>query len=64
MAGCRPEHAVMIGDRLDNDVRPAKAPGMKTIRVRRGTAAHAAPSCDEEMPDHTVDDLSKLLNIV
>lgn len=30
-AGCSPRQACMIGDRLDNDIRPAKALGMKTV---------------------------------
>jgi HAD superfamily hydrolase (TIGR01509 family) len=30
---CRPTDAIMIGDRVDNDVAPAKAVGMKTICV-------------------------------
>lgn len=30
-ANCRPEHAIMIGDRIDNDIAPAKSMGMKTI---------------------------------
>ena len=30
-AGCKPNEAVMIGDRLDNDVVPAKQLGMKTV---------------------------------
>ena len=30
-ANCRPEEAVMIGDRVDNDVAPAKIVGMRTI---------------------------------
>ncbi len=30
-ANCRPEEAVMIGDRVDNDVAPAKTVGMRTI---------------------------------
>ena len=30
-ANCPPHEAIMIGDRIDNDVRPAKAIGMKTI---------------------------------
>ncbi|MBU1948997.1 MAG: HAD-IA family hydrolase, partial [Candidatus Eisenbacteria bacterium] len=30
-AGCRPEEAVMIGDRVDNDIAPAKRIGMRTI---------------------------------
>jgi len=33
-AGCPPEQAVMIGDRLDYDIRPAKAIGMRTVLAR------------------------------
>jgi HAD superfamily hydrolase (TIGR01549 family) len=32
-AGCRPEEALMIGDRLDNDILPGKAIGMRTLQV-------------------------------
>lgn len=31
-----PEHIVYVGDRLDNDVLPARAAGMQTILIRRG----------------------------
>jgi FMN phosphatase YigB (HAD superfamily) len=30
-AGCSPEEAIMVGDRIDNDITPARALGMKTI---------------------------------
>ena len=30
-AGCKPEQAIMIGDRIDNDIKPAKSVGMRTI---------------------------------
>ena len=50
MADCRPENAVMVGDRLDNDIRPAKELGMKTIRIRKGIAVYAKPSCEAEIP--------------
>ena len=36
MAGCQAENAVMIGDRLDNDIAPAKKLGMKTVWIRQG----------------------------
>jgi len=32
-AHCRPEEALMIGDRMDNDVLPARAVGMKTLQL-------------------------------
>jgi putative hydrolase of the HAD superfamily len=33
-----PERAVMVGDRLDYDIRPAKEVGMRTVWVLRGEA--------------------------
>ena len=32
-AGCLPGEALMIGDRLDNDILPARSVGMKTLRL-------------------------------
>ena len=63
MADCRPENAVMVGDRLDNDIRPAKELGMKTVRIRKGLAIYMKPSCEAEVPDFTVDSLSEILSI-
>jgi HAD superfamily hydrolase (TIGR01509 family) len=37
-AAVAPERTVMLGDRLDYDVRPAKAAGMRAIWVLRGEA--------------------------
>ena len=64
MAGCRPENAVMVGDRLDNDLRPAKELGMLTIRIRNGLAVYMKPACQAEIPDHSADSLSELLGIL
>jgi len=64
MAECRPENAVMVGDRLDNDIRPAKELGMKTIRIRKGIAVYAKPSCEAEVPDYTVDRLSEIISVL
>lgn len=30
-AGCQPAESIMIGDRVDNDIKPARSIGMKTI---------------------------------
>lgn len=62
-AKCPPEQAAMVGDRLDNDIRPAKELGMKTIRLRKGMAAVTRPSCPAEVPDHTVDSLSEIISL-
>ena len=34
--GLQPEEIVYVGDRLDNDVFPAKAAGMRAVFIRRG----------------------------
>jgi HAD superfamily hydrolase (TIGR01549 family) len=38
IAGSEPDRAVMVGDRLDYDVRPAKAAGMRAVWMLRGEA--------------------------
>ncbi len=65
-AGCRVSEAVMIGDRVDNDIRPAKALGWKTIRILQGFARFQKPRDDEDVADATVESLREvaaLLNI-
>jgi FMN phosphatase YigB (HAD superfamily) len=42
-SGCKPSQAVMIGDRLDNDIRPARLLGWKTIRIAQGFARFQSP---------------------
>ena len=61
-AGCVPEEAVMIGDRLDNDIAPARKLGMKTIWIRQGYGRLRVP--ESEAPDLEADCLSDLLNIL
>ncbi|MBR6186555.1 MAG: HAD-IA family hydrolase [Clostridia bacterium] len=62
-ANVRPGEAVMIGDRLDNDVFPAKALGMKTVWVRQGFGALQTPRSPAATPDWSVSSLSELLSI-
>ena len=62
-AGCTPEDAVMIGDRLDNDIAPAKAMGMKTIWIRQGFGGMQSPHSPNEEPDTAVDGLTELLGL-
>ena len=33
-ASCKPAEAVMVGDRIDNDIAPAKRMGMRTVWVK------------------------------
>ena len=63
-AGCQAEQAVMVGDRLDNDMIPAKALGMKTVWVRRGDWKYASPRSPDEMPDCVIEDWKELDEIL
>ncbi len=53
-AGCAAFQAVIIGDRLDNDIRPARLLGWKTIRVLRGFARFQSPRDMWDEPDLTL----------
>ena len=62
-ANCKPQNACMIGDRLDNDILPAKSLGMKTVWIKRGFGALQKPLSKSEEPDYTINKLSQLLEI-
>lgn len=62
-AHCLPGEAVMIGDRLDNDIIPAKSLGMTTIWIKQGFAKYAEPKCENEVADYTINSLSALKDI-
>ena len=61
--GCLPENAVMVGDRLDNDIVPANRVGMKTIWIKQGFAKYAIPKTALEMADYSIDSLKELIDI-
>ena len=60
-AGCTPDQAVMIGDRIDNDIVPAKQMGMKTVWIKQGVGQYWNIQGDYETPDFEVNSLSELL---
>jgi len=60
-AKCAPEEAAMIGDRLDNDIRPARLQGWKTIRILQGFAKFQLPRDEFDEADATVTKLMELL---
>ena len=63
-ANCPPKRAVMVGDRLDNDVIPAKELGMRTVWVRQGMGGLAVPLGPEEGPDITIGRVDRLLDFL
>ena len=56
-AGCEPPQAAYVGDRVDNDVLPAKAAGMVAVHVRRGPWGYLQ---DASVADVRVDSLAEL----
>ena len=63
-ANCAPSEAVMIGDRLDNDIFPAKSIGMKTVWIKQGFGGMQVVTEDRFEPDVQVSNLTELLNIL
>lgn len=63
-AGCPAREALMVGDRIDNDVRPARALGMRTVWLRRGLGSLAEPRTEGDRPDRTVRSLRELADLL
>ena len=53
-------NAVMVGDRLDNDIIPAKAMGIKTVWIRKGLSIYQNIEFGINIADWVVDTLSDL----
>ncbi|MEX2081179.1 MAG: HAD family hydrolase, partial [Dehalococcoidia bacterium] len=49
--GVATEETIMVGDRVDNDVAPAKALGMKAVLFRTGRHIGQQPRSLDEAPD-------------
>jgi FMN phosphatase YigB (HAD superfamily) len=63
-ARVEPSAAVMVGDRLDYDVRPATLAGMRTIWVLRGEAPDEPTTEQLAEPDAVVPDLRELPTLI
>ena len=61
---CSPENTVMIGDRLDNDIYPAKKSGMKTIWIRQSFGGLTEPKSKDYDPDYEVNSLREIPDIL
>lgn len=58
--GCAPEEACMVGDRIDNDIRPAKKLGMMTVRLRQGFFRNRTPESEFDIPDADIESIGAL----
>jgi FMN phosphatase YigB (HAD superfamily) len=55
-----PSACILVGDRLDRDIAPAKSAGMATIQFRSGRYRRQRPRSDTETPDAVVTDVREL----
>lgn len=63
-AGCEPGQSVMIGDRIDNDIVPAKRLGMRTIWVKQGFGRYWNITSEEEKADCEVNSLMEICDMM
>ncbi len=59
-----PRNAVYVGDDPRVDFRGANTLGMGTVRLRRGRYTHLEPVDSASEPDHEIDELGELLDLV
>ena len=63
-SNCQPSDAVMIGDRIDNDIVPAKRMGMHTIWIKQGYGQYWDITDEVEKADCTVHSLMEICNVL
>lgn len=61
-SGCLPSETVMIGDRLDNDIIPAKHVGMHTVWIRQGIFCSSSKR-EMDLPEQELHSLMELKEI-
>jgi putative hydrolase of the HAD superfamily len=59
-----PEDCIMVGDRVDNDVAPARLLGMRAVLIRTGRHAAQQPRSWDEIPDAEVEDAPGILRAI
>lgn len=62
-SSCIPAETVMIGDRFDNDIMPAKKLGMHTVWAKQGNTKYCTPTSEADTPEYTVEKLAELKDI-
>lgn len=64
MAQCQPIQSAMIGDRLDNDIYPARMLGMTCVRLKCGPHRHQPVLSPEYLPHYTVTSVRALSRLL
>lgn len=63
-SNCKPDEAVMVGDRIDNDIVPAKRMGMHTVWIKQGYGQYWNITDDVEEADCTIHSLIEICNVL
>ena len=63
-SGCKASNSVMIGDRIDNDIVPAKSLGMISVWIRQGFGQYWSIKNEAATADYTVNSLRELCGIL
>jgi HAD superfamily hydrolase (TIGR01549 family) len=57
--------SIMVGDRIDKDIIPAKQIGMKyTIRIKTGIHKNQASRYPDEFPNYEINEIKELIEII
>jgi len=59
-----PKECIMVGDRVDNDIVPARLLGMRTVLLRTGRHLRQQPRSWDERPDVEVYSTAELLQAI
>jgi HAD superfamily hydrolase (TIGR01662 family) len=59
-----PARCILVGDRIDNDIVPAKLLGMRTVLIRTGRHREQQARSWDEVPDAEVEDAAGILRAV
>lgn len=62
--GVAPEECIMVGDRIDNDVVPARLLGMKAVLIRTGRHRNQQPRTPGEVPHAEVHDAAGMAGAI
>lgn len=62
-SNCPAHSAVMVGDRLDNDILPANKLGFQTVRIKQGLAKDQIAPSTLYQPTYEVNNLTGLLEL-
>ena len=61
---CKPSQSIMIGDRIDNDIVPAKLLGMHTIWIKQGFGQYWNVQGENEKPDYIVNYIEEICDVL